>query len=628
LNLDSSGDISGAMFFGDSDGFDPRVGTDTVNFDGDFTIDGSQFSEFENAVLLSGTHSGTGLDTFTQLFTVSAGATFNAGGATVTNLTSNGTTKVGSGETFNVTGDLNVAGAGILDIGIASASNFANFIVGGDAIIDSSGNLMISVDDTNSLVVTDTFSPLTANSITVGGATTGDSFTIKDNFLAFNFSGVVEAANSGQVLNVSLEEGFGQLIEEVSGGTAGELTKIVEFLDSTPATIEQQAVSDAIQEVLVTFDDTEIAELETFIEEISTAPGASSPSTNAGTSTVQSAGSLIQARVEQRVAAASPTTSQSSTTDFANNYAAAEEPQDSVFTQILVTENGYGFETNVANAFGGEWWVQSFGGVQSTKDDATNVSASNGGLSIGYDAFLESGALAGVGGVYTTAYSKTKVTGGSTTTARSNTFGALGYFGNTFDNGLGISTSLGYFLSDTDQKRFDSLNDTYNADQKSYTAYGSVNVSYAIDAANFVFTPNAGLTYTNVRQGGYTETSSTGGALSQTVSASTLNSLIGTFGGSLSKTERVNGINISAEIHAAALYELNDTLGSYSLSLGNGAISFASQNISALDRLRGNIGGSLRFGISDTLTTQIGYDAVIGEKTQEHNVRFRIGKKF
>jgi hypothetical protein len=631
LNLGASGDISGANFFGDNNGFtdgtsNPDGTSDTVNFDGNFTINGSQFSEFENAVLVSGVSSGSDLDRFTNLFTVGGGATFNAGGSTLTNLTSNGTTSVGVGETVTVDGDLNVGPNGKVNISISSANNFGSFIVGGDATFDNAGNFMVIVEETNTLAADETFSPVTANSIAVGGVDAGSSFLLEDNFLAFNFTGVLGAGS----LNVTVEDSFAALLETVSGETRSELSEVVEFLEtpSSSQTTEQQAVSQAITNVLLTFDDTETTELETFIEEISTAPGASSPTSAPGTSTVQAVGSLIQARVDQRITTQAPTTTtQSSTTDFTNNYAPNDEPQESVFTQVLVTENGYGTETSFANQFGGEFWLQGFGGLQSSKDGNTAVAGSNGGVSFGYDAFLESGALLGGGGVYASSYSKTTVTGGSTTTAKSDTYGFMGYYGDNFENGIGFSTSLGYFLSETDQKRVDSLGDTYDADQKSDTAYGSANIFYIIDAIDFAFTPSAGLTYTNVRQDGYTETSSTG-VLNQTVSSSSLNSLIGSIGGSISKSERINGVSVFAEIHAAALYEFNDTLGSYSVSLGNGAVNFAPQNVASLDRLRGNIGGSLRFDHTDSLSTQVGYDAVFGSKTQEQNFRFRIGKKF
>lgn len=213
-----------------------------------------------------------------------------------------------------------------------------------------------------------------------------------------------------------------------------------------------------------------------------------------------------------------------------------------------------------------------------------------------------------------------------TASTNTQTYGLTAYGGGVNEYGMGYSGSLGYYSSKHDGSRNSSISGKYNSqyDSNTFVARGGVSQSFEADGVTLV--PQASLTYTRSNVDGYVETGT--GFAPKTMSAVTTQSLVGSFGASVSTVKFGDGVTFIPEIHANALYEFNDVLGSYTGSLAGINGSNFSADLTTTDRLKWNVGASIKIDHTQRFISEVFVDSIFSDSGIEQIVKYKGSYKF
>ena len=587
--------------------FDGGQGTDSVGFTDGGDIADSKFSNFEIANLLSGNFSGSGLNAFTKEVNVDGGYLL-----------------IGADETTQIVGDLNVNTGGIY-LGATSADEYASINVGGSAIFASTSLLNVVVSDPNQLLGDDKLAMINATVIDFKDLDneTEEAFEIADDYTALNFSGIVSDNDAGgQSLIVSVIETLTALIETVNEKTAEKLEKVIEFVQADDETLntEQKNIVDFVHKQLALSHDGNEERLEAFVEEITS--NQSTQSNNAvQSSSTKTAMNISSGRVVVRTSGAGSAGSNDSSGPNANGYAPENKQHAAIRHINSMTDEGN--EGSMTFSQTGQAWIQLFKGRISEKTSSSKLSGGNWGGAAGIDYMLDNNNVVGMAFVF----SDSKATSRpnlEVSTTDTQTFGLTAYGGGVNDYGTGYSGSLGYFRSKHEGSR-SSVSGNYKSeyDSNTFVVRGGVSQTFKADGVTFV--PQASLTYTRSNIDAYAET---GGGVPKTMDALTTQSLLGSFGASVSTVQFGDGVTFIPELHVNALYEFNDVLGSYTGSLAGINGSNFSADINATDRLKWNVGASVKIDHTQRFNSEVLVDSIFSDSGSEQIVKYKGSYKF
>jgi outer membrane autotransporter protein len=249
---------------------------------------------------------------------------------------------------------------------------------------------------------------------------------------------------------------------------------------------------------------------------------------------------------------------------------------------LLASTNGTGISSGEALK-GMGFWAQGFGssGSQGTISGQAGYDAATGGVALGADAKVSDSVRVGIAGSWATTQVDNKVGAGGISgngTSIDSYQGTLyaTYMGKPwYVNGAFSGTVHNY---DTTRKvAFGAFTDTVKGshDGTQYTV--KVDGGYPVAVGKAVVTPFAGVTYSNLNQDAYTETSANGAGL--TINSVSFDSYKSQLGAKVSTTLEAYGRNFVPELRASWVHEFNNKAVDTTAAFAAGGSTFVTPGV-------------------------------------------------